>query len=254
MAVAAELLPLAEHDLAKRYSHVTDGRVLTGAFDIETLSQTCLELEAETPGHVCLATLDNLGQADYTSMHAVNAHDLDETEGHDLTGLPDEVFEEDGTHAGYLSTPAEFPIRLANFRAKTFPALGEISLPPWSDDESLDDINRNPDTILDPVSVLRLVPVQTRADAIAAYPNGYFTCDLSPFANHTLAWHLETAYGYQLFGIGASHLAFRQTKALDESQKIDLSRELAALCTAPDRADLIRRWFDRPFLILRYTE
>ena len=64
-----------------------------------------------------LYTLDDLGQACYTSMHACLTHGLNDSDGHDLSQLSSECFE-DGEHKGYLSRKEEFYIREANFRKK----------------------------------------------------------------------------------------------------------------------------------------
>ncbi len=72
-------------------------------------------LSAKHPEHRVLMTLDDPGQAAYTSGHTIRVHMLDDVDGYDLSRLPKDVFE-DGEHQGYLTTLDEFPIRLENLR------------------------------------------------------------------------------------------------------------------------------------------
>ncbi|MCR1025845.1 hypothetical protein NQT66_13565 [Cellulophaga baltica] len=65
-----------------------------------------------------ILTLDDLGQAEYTSGHSIHSNDIDETEGYDLSGLDKACFE-NNEHLGYLSTPSEFFIRIGNFLKQT---------------------------------------------------------------------------------------------------------------------------------------
>jgi len=211
-----------------------------------------------------LASLDDLGQALYTSGHGIDLHGLDDVEGHDLSALDPQVFE-DGEHQGYLSTPAEFPIRLANLleRARDV-QIDQISgLLEWEtpgDANDLVTINKNPEAALgigrDEV-LFQFVPVATAAEAIAAFPNGYFQSDLDPMQNYALARHLETRYGLALFGVGSRMLGFRRQVVLDEDTARALAADLAGLyANAPAEAteSLTRVLAGRSWLLIRYTE
>ncbi len=222
-------------------------------------------LQHEHPGCRVLATLEDLGQACYTSGHGTDVYGLDSIEGHDLSGLSAELFE-DGTHRGYLSTQAEFPIRLANLLKQASAVdLSQISgVLAWEspgEPHDLVTINDDPDLVMrlgDEQQILfQFVPVVAAADAIAAFPNGYFTADLNPMQNHALARHLEATYGLALFGIGARFLGFRCPQPLDADRATALVTELATLYrggtqAAQDR--LTRLLTNRDWLLLRYTE
>jgi hypothetical protein len=222
-------------------------------------------LQRDRPDARVLASLDDLGQASYTSGHGVDYYGLDEVEGHDLSGLGPEVFE-NGEHQGYLSTPAEFPIRLANLlaRARDIQLDQVFGLLDWEtsgDANDLVTINRDPEAALriaeEQDVLFQFAPVHSAAEAIAAFPNGYFQSDLSPMQNLVLARRLEAAYGLSLFGIGARLLGFRRATALDEGKARALATELAALYaeTPPTAADeLARLLTGRDWLLLRYTE
>jgi hypothetical protein len=105
--------------------------------------------------------------------------------------------------------------------------------------------------------VFQFVPVRRAADAIAAFPNGYFEGDLSPMQNHMLAYHLETEYGLELFGVGSRFLGFRRAEALDAAAAHAVATTLVALYRGPiDGASesLAKLLTGRDWLLFRYTE
>ncbi|WP_423607014.1 hypothetical protein [Sphingomonas sp. MS122] len=221
-------------------------------------------LQAEHPRHRVLASLDDLGQAGYTSGHGTEVHGLDDVEGHDLSRLGD-LFE-DGAHPGYLSTPAEFPIRLANLRRGAASVgleqvRGELQWKTTGDANDPVTFNRDPEAALgiarEKGILFQFVPVESAADMIAAFPNGYFQGDLNPFQNHAVARYLEAEHGLALFGIGSRFLGFRRDLPLTDG---DAHRLAAALCdlyadtpelAARELADLLT---GRDWLLFRYTE
>ena len=72
--------------------------------DIESLAELAAayrQLAADHPGCKPLFSLDDFGQARYTSGHARMNLELDDTTGHDLSGLPAECFE-NGKHLGMV--------------------------------------------------------------------------------------------------------------------------------------------------------
>jgi hypothetical protein len=242
-----------------------DGLSARGVASFSGLLDLQLRLQAERPNVRVLASLDDLGQACYTSGHGADLHGLDDTEGHDLSGLSSEAFDE-GEHRGYLSTPSEFPIRLANLRRLAADVgLDQIAgVLPWNTDDDANDlvsINRDPEAALqiadeDPV-VFLYAPVEAGADAIAAFPNGYFSSDLNPMQNHALARHLEAKFGLVLFGLGSRFLGFRRATALTDHVAAQLGAELVGLYKdAPSEAaqTLARLITGRTWLLIRYTE
>lgn len=222
-------------------------------------------LQRENARVCVLTSLDDLGQASYTSGHGVDFHDLDAVEGHDLSGLDAEVFE-NGEHQGYLSTPAEFPIRLANLieRARDIQVEQVFGLLDWAtlgDANDLVTINSDPDAALqiarEPEILVQFVPIGSAAQAIAAFPNGYFSSDLNPMQNYALARRLEAKYDFSLFGVGARFLGFRRKAALDEDTARTLAKELTSLyARSPPSAadDLTQLLTGRDWLLIRYTE
>lgn len=222
-------------------------------------------LQGEHPDQRVLASLDDLGQASYTSGHATDYHGLDDIEGHDLSGLGAEVFE-NGQHRGYLSTPAEFPIRLANLlqRARDIRLEQLAGLLDWETPGDGNDpitINREPEAALrigqEKEVLFQIVPVRSAAQMVAAFPNGYFSADLNPMQTYVLARRLEDEHDLSLFGIGARMLGFRRLAALPQDRARALGEELAAFYAGapPNAAEgLARLLTGRDWLLLRYTE
>lgn len=258
-----KLVPFEETPPRTFISLLCDGVTAHGLASFADLLALHARLQREHSDVRVLASLDDLGQAAYTSGHCVDLHGLDDVEGHDLSGLAPEVFE-NGEHQGYLSTPAEFPIRLANLveRARG-QRLDQISaLLDWRGDRAdLLTINQDPDTALriarEGAVFFQFVPVETASQTLAAFPNGYFNADLNPMQNYVLAQHLEARYRLSLFGIGARFLGFRRPDAFGEDEARKLATELTALyAKAPAGAadGLARRLGGRDWLLMRYAE
>ena len=216
----------------------------------------------EWPDCTLLATLDWFGQAAYTSGHAVNSHDLDSTDGHDLAGL-DSVAFEDGEHLGYFTTKSEFPIRRSNFLKKATTTefgdvCGRLAWNAESTESDFFEINSNHDVELDEDAYVQIVPVDHSFEAIAAFPNGYFTSDLSPFENYAVAKLMCEKHGYALFGIGASYLGFMRDEKLAGDAAMSLAEDIASLYGEAGNQDLTRDirdcMFGQNILVLRYTE
>lgn len=242
-----------------------DGVTATGVTDFAGVLRLHAELAANHPEYRVLVSLDQLGQACYTSGHACDAHRLDSVDGHDLSALPPECFE-DGDHIGSFTTPAEFPLRLRNLwqRAADLTLDDVRHHLPWEtpgDCNSLLHINGEPNKALalsrgDHV-IAQFVPVDRAADALAALPNGYFTPDLNPMQNHVLALHLETRFGLALFGVGASLLGFRRETPLATAEAEALAALLCGLYaeTPPTAVPALAQMLaGRSWLLLRYTE
>lgn len=245
-------------------SGLCDEYRLSGIASLDELAAACRQIAADHPGCKPLFSLDDFGQARYTSGHARMNLELDDTTGHDLSGLPPECFE-DGKHLGYLSTKAEFGICVSNFRkltaSVTFADACAHGL--TLDDEGLEEwigYQGDPVSLLDePLSAL-VVPVAHAHEALAAFPNGYFACDLGPVSNFAVARHLSDVHGYELIGVGAAYLGFLRATAPDAEAARAVAADLCALYNAGDGkrqalADaLVEGIAGRTHLWVRYVE
>lgn len=260
-----ELVPFAQDKPRTFTTLLCDGFAARNVPSLDSLIAELRPLQAAHPAYRVLASLDDLGQAGYTSGHTIGTHSLDDSAGHDLTKRDAAAFE-GGEHLGYLSTISEFPIRLANLlkRAEGTSFADAAGLLFWSEPGKPNDLvsaNREPDAALElakeEVILVQLVPVSTGAATLAAFPNGYFTCDLNPLQNYAVALHLERTYGLVLFGVGSRFLGFWRDRPLDQQSAAALASELAALyAEVPDGSSdaLTQVLTGKDRLLLRYTE
>ncbi|WP_282133220.1 hypothetical protein [Cellulophaga baltica] len=245
---------------------LTTNEILFDSFLIENLNSFDEFIEIyekykhNNSDKIIILTLDDLGQAEYTSGHSIHSNDIDETEGYDLSGLDKACFE-DNEHLGYLSTPSEFFIRIGNFLKQTkdidFKSVCERDLTIDEDEISiLEKINLSPFEYLDEQIILKIVPVKKPYEGISGFPNGYFESDLNPFENYALSKHLFEKYNFELFGIGASFLGFIRNEKLGENKVkeliIDLSKLYKTTESAFDRFSEIIK--DKNYLFIKYIE
>lgn len=227
------LVPLSEtHHICETYD-VVGVRSLPSLLDLITSNSDAK--------HRAFVTLDDLGQASYTSMHATMRWELDPVEADEYE----------------LEGPALFPGRLANFRrrlAETAGVLPDRTLRlDGVEAQELAEANASLVSVLDREVHLSRVPVTSAADVLAAFPNGYFDDDFSPVENHAIATLLEREAGFELFGIGASYLAFRRIRTTSTSALEGVLAKLTALYE-PDLTDILRpalTWGS--VLVLRYA-
>jgi hypothetical protein len=183
---------------------------------------------AEHPNERILATLDEYGQASYTSGHA---RDKDQLEWID-DDTPFAPTRDDRTTPEDARRLFDLVRRniLAQAEGRTFADLaGRLR---WGHPDALpfDELHARPDELLDPREHhLMLAPVQHGWEAIAAFPNGYFAGDLQPADNLVLARHFEETYGYLLFGIGASYIGFLRDQPLAPSAARAMAADILSL-------------------------
>jgi hypothetical protein len=241
-----ELVPFAEGKPLTFNALLCDGVTARNLPSLAELLAVHARLQAEHPDHVVLASLDNLGQAAYTSGHCADTHELDEADDED--------------------EEAEFPDRLANFlkltgKAKAARFAGVLDWETEGDSNDLVTVNADPEAALriakEKDVIFQFVPVSSAADAIAAFPNGYFNSDLTPMQNHALARRLESHYGLALFGIGSRFLGFRCREALQAEMATRLAHDFAAVYAGTPQAaiaELAQLLAGRNWLLFRYTE
>jgi hypothetical protein len=259
-----QLVPFADAPPKLFTPLLCDGWTLHNVQNFETLVATLRPLQAAHPDCRLLASLDDLGQASYTSGHTIDANDLDDIGDRDLATLDPRSIE-GGEYLGTLRGPSEFPIRHNNLIARADGmAFADIcGLLEWACGDCLDPVaaNATPDRALmlahEKEIIVQRVPVLRAADALAAFPNGYFTCDLSPMQNYALVQHVEDAHGFALFGVGASYLGFWRDAPLDDDHAQSLAitiTQLYADCPTGACDALARAMVGRDVLIVRYTE
>lgn len=230
--------------------------------NIEMLLSYVKLKERQNPASKFMMTLDDFGQASYTSMHTKMSNDLDDGEWLSAEDI-DQSWFEDGFLKEELSFEQKFKIRRLGFKHGLEKSRYEdvFNKLLYLDEESrqeLIDANQNILSLIDKESYLLKVPVKHCYEVIYAFPNGYFSCDLSPFENYYLAKHLEENFGLYLFGIGASYLAFRKGQGFYRENVNDLL-DLLSRIYIKEKDNLLLEFFSKHVLeneiiILRYSE
>lgn len=245
-----KITPFAPGETRTFVSLLCPGYLCEGVMRMSELLAVIDATALAHPGARILATLDDIGQASYTSGHTIDANDLDP--------IPDE--ETDGDAA--LPLP-DLAIRLGRMiEAAATVMLDQIRNRLWWSSEGRPHIlmlHEQPDLILDrKETCIQAVPVTHAWETIAAFPNGYFHGDLSPMENLVLARHLEERFGYALFGIGASYLGFRRAAPLCAAQLEDLASfvvDLHAVSNDPEITLKVRQTLAATdLLILAYVD
>lgn len=182
------LTPFADDDTMAAEHLMCDGWYARNVLSFAALVAELRSLQAAHPDHCILATLEDYGQAQYTSGHTTNSNDLRFITRSGAPDAPEEWFE--GHEEGFLDGPGGFPYLLANLLQKAAGTRLETldGLLPWSDPDVPGNdplsINASPDSFLqlarEQEIFIQAVPVSRAADTLAAFPNGYFNVDLSP--------------------------------------------------------------------------
>ena len=244
-------VPLAESELGRKFTLLCEAYV-GHPNSFEDLRHWRQMVANRHPEQQILCSLDDLGQAHYTSFHAVETFALDETDGHDLSHKGADQFE-DGAFVGTLSGPEDFPIRLANFRNNVADDLGALG---WTDPNtglSISAVNADPDAVVGDPALFQVVPVDRSAEMVAAFPNGYFAGDWNPLQICILAAELEEI-GYHLIAIGASNIAFWADHVPDDVTVAKRSAIVGGLYEQPDIDALNAGLGEARHLILRFTQ
>ncbi|NHZ43924.1 hypothetical protein [Massilia aquatica] len=92
-----------------------NGLLISDIDSFAALMDVADEQAARHPGTMILLTLDDLGQSEYTSGHAVSSLRLDDSDGYDTSKLDPAAYD-NGEYLGDLATPSEFFILEGNFR------------------------------------------------------------------------------------------------------------------------------------------
>ncbi|GGX65853.1 hypothetical protein GCM10011309_15160 [Litorimonas cladophorae] len=227
------------------------GWALEGHFTMWDVASFVREQRLAYPDAHLFAVLEDVHQAFYTSGHALERDGLANIEPEKTPGLHPASFESfaDGEPAEFigLSHPSEFPIRHAMF----MDFVGKSAAGAWQGQLHWSDGKHGCPSIVggtperpaisgwewgwDKRSYVMRVPAKTAAEAIAAFPNGYFYGDLQADQNYHLAKHLDETFDLRIFGLGATYAGYMRDTPLSKSEASALGANLAKLYSkAPD--------------------
>lgn len=199
-----------------------------------------------------LLILEDIGQCQYTSMHA--------SMGDGLYFDASELVEDDSEASWDNTRPLELQYHIEQL-LKPENYIDFNSLPKKlnycdEDQSTLLQINAEPEKILDDVIQVKLVNSKTETQKFAACLNGYFTCDLNPFESFSLIQHLDQNYGLEYVGLGASLLFFIKTLDFDANETTQLINELSNFYqfNQTTHNQLEQHLSNHEYLILPYVE
>lgn len=194
-----------------------------------------------------LITLDDEGQAQYTSTHAgmagVFCVELDDDGADDNAIIAKQVKH----YAKTLNDPSH--------QVSLTACSNKMNILNDDDKQTLIFINENPLPILDRSLSVFGGEFDSEALKLSLLLNGYFQGDFSPFENLAII-HLMADFGFEFMGIGASLLGFIKTDGFCENKLPDLIDSIATVYHLKDehRQMLMRLWQDNNYAILSYSE
>lgn len=190
------------------------------------------------PNHRLLATLEDSSQADYTSWHAIDKHNLNQIDAENLDDASGVNFE-GGEPNRYCETKEDFPFRLKNLEKaaqtlrfhqlekKHFWSLDHGNHPKTAKQHEHDEwgrreittVNARPNNLFKQgtmrENIVFVVPVSEAYQSIAAFPNGYWADSYGPHELFCICRHFDEQYGLKLFGIGADTFGLRKSRPLE---------------------------------------
>lgn len=199
-----------------------------------------------------LLLLEDIGQCQYTSMHA--------SIGDGLYFDTSELVEDDSEASWDNTRPLELQYHIEQL-LKPENYIDFNNLPKklkYSDEDqaTLLQINAEPEEILDEVIQVKLVNSETETQKFAACLNGYFSCDLNPFESFSLIQHLDQNYDLEYVGLGASLLFFIKTPKFDANKTPQLLNDLSNFYqfNQSTHTQLEQHLSNHEYLILPYVE
>lgn len=205
-----------------------------------------------------LLILDDIPQAEYTSMHAIEDEALYfDSEAHfEDVGDDDEAWEIAYKNSQPLAV-AHYVLQLhAQANQKQLKQLAEKTKYYDAEDiQAILRINEHPLPVLDTQINVKVATLTDDAEKIAIFPNGYFSADFNSFENFALIRHLAT-YGFEFIGIGASLLYWIKTERFDHSKVETILQDLAQVypLAVADQDKLKTLILENNYLILPYCE
>lgn len=173
------------------------------------------QLKQELNPRKVLFILEDIGQCNYTSMHAAMRDELYFNESEYVGDAEGE--EEDLILENIQPLAVEHYIRQLNQNENSvaFKALKNKFQYTQQNFESLIKINTHPEGILDEEVEIKLVNVSTDIEKFAAKLNGYFSCDFNPNESFSFIQYLDEKFKLEYVGLGASLLFFIKTEKFD---------------------------------------
>lgn len=203
-----------------------------------------------------LLLLEDIGQCNYTSMHASMGDELyfDESEYlGDANGQEEEILSENLEPLAiryYLEQLAKMHNQI---KLKKLADKFEYS---QEDFDLLIQIHEHPEIIFDSAIEVKLVNVEQESEKFVAQLNGYFSCDLNPMESFSLIQYLEKNFALEYIGLGASLFFFVKNEAFEIDKLNELLNDLSKIYKLNNDifTFLKSHLLDKNYLILPYVE
>lgn len=213
-----------------------------------------LEIKAKNAPKKVLMLLEDIGQCEYTSMHASMGDGL----YFDTSEIIEEGEDEDISYYNTLPFQVKYHIdqllRSEN-KVSIRDVHGKFN---YSDNDLsvLVKINEQPEKILDEVIQVKLVNSENDHQKFAAQLNGYFSSDLSPFESFSLIQYLDNNFELEYIGLGASLLFFIKKPSFTLDKLDSLFEELDKIYSYNQETSirLKQHLSDHNYIILPYVD
>ena len=212
------------------------------------------EIKAKSIPKKVLMLLEDIGQCEYTSMHASMGDRLYFDTSDILKDSADDDISYDNTLPFQVKYHIDQLLRSEN-QVSIYDLYGRFN---YSDQDLsiLVKINEQPEKILDEVIQVKLVDAENDYQKFAAQLNGYFTCDLSPFESFSLIQYLDTNFDLEYVGLGASLLFFIKKPSFTLAKLDSIFEVLDKIYSYNQEtsARLKQHLLDHDYIILSYVD
>lgn len=213
-----------------------------------------LEIKAKNAPKKVLMLLEDIGQCEYTSMHASMGDGL----YFDTSEIIEEGEDEDISYYNTLPFQVKYHIDQL-LRSENKVNIRDLHGKFNYSDQDLSvllKINEQPEKILDEVIQIKLVDSENDHQKFAAQLNGYFSCDLSPFESFSLIQYLDNNFDLEYVGLGASLLFFIKKPSFTLEKLDSLFEELDNIYSYNQETSsrLKQHLSDHNYMILPYVD
>jgi len=213
-----------------------------------------LEIKAKNAPKKVLMLLEDIGQCEYTSMHASMGDGL----YFDTSEIIKECEDEDISYYNTLPFQVKYHIDQL-LRSENKVSIRDLHEKFNYSDQDLSvlvKINEQPEKILDEVIQVKLVDSENDHQKFAAQLNGYFSCDLSPFESFSLIQYLDNNFDLEYVGLGASLLFFIKKPSFTSEKLDSLFEELDKIYSYNQETSvkLKQHLSDHDYIILPYVD
>lgn len=204
--------------------------------------------------------LDDIGQAEYTSGHAIHANELfscDAEQAIDEIDIDDPRWNAVYYEQVVPELIAHYAKQFQNRNHKKLMGSFDEKMRLFNKDDSnaIIAVNKNPLAIIDEQIIVKAGEFASESLKFALMPNGYFTCDFDPFENFAIITMMDD-FGFEFIGLGAAFLGFIKTANCNSDHLTELVVMLTALyhLDVDTQVELLRLFLDHNYIILPYSE